>query len=704
MPTLAPYVNTRNPNVIEPGSPRALYDEQQAAIKSKQAGAGMNWDGAGSGASLARGLGGALAQQGQGVAGTQQNTAQGFANQASGFNPQAQSITAAGGMAPQQPSLAQLAGANPSGVQSKGGAVTMLGGGSAAQPQRAGGSSAMASPTFTQALASGAMSGVPGKPAAAAGIGPALPPNMAAALKPAGPAGPPAPPAFQTGQRAAGQNLGSIQDVNSASLGGYGSVMGGLGGAPGAVAGQLGGGYQVGSVGGIAGNLGGAPQVGTVGNIQTGSAPGAVAGNLGTMGQSSGDQQGMMARLNGFLDAPEGASVAEAQLQQAQANNVGQMLGMARSGRGGAGAQAQALAGAMSEGSAIASDTAGQLATLRAQEEDMRKNRALSAIGLGGDMATAARGQDLGYRGQDLSALQGDQSTALGSRGQDIQAAMANQSTQSQLEQLRANTALGARGQDLSALQGDQSTALGLEGLRANTSVATRGQDLSALQGDQSTALGARGQNLQGLTADQSADIAARGQNLSAAQGNQATALGMRGQNVAQEGNVINANTAMRGQDLSAVTGDADRNLAAQQLALQGQLGFGGLQNQATGQGLDYLSQANQQALGAEGIAQQRAIADKQHWLDLTLGNQASDTSRRNTNTMAQAQANSGPSFLESLLPVAGTIGGAILGGPIGAAIGGGIGAAGSKAVGGMSSGSTANIYNPGGLEQNPYG
>lgn len=682
MPT---YAMNRDPNVIEPGSPRDLYDKQQAAIKSKQAGGNANWDTGG--ASLARNLGGAMAQQGQGVAATQQNTAQGFANQASGFNPQAQSITAAGGMAPQQQAapapaptgLAALQAANTNGVlPSKGG---------------------MVSPLFSGAVASGMMSGGAYKPPVPAG---ALPASLQAP-KPAAPAGPPAPPAFQTGQRATGGAMGSVSNVDPGSLGGYGSVMGGLGAAPGDVslgqlggvqnvAGSLGGGYQVGSVGGIAGQLGGAPQVGTVGNIQTGAAPGAVAGNLGTMGMSSADQQGFMNRLNGFLDAPEGASVAEAQLQQAQANNVGQMLGLARSGRGGAGAQAQALAGAMSEGSAIASDTAGQLATLRAQEEDMRKNRALSAIGLGGDMATAARGQDLGYRGQDLAALQGDQSTALGSRGQDIQAAMANQSTQSQLEQLRAQTALGARGQDLSALQGDQSTALGLEGLRANTSVATRGQDLSALQGDQSTqlgargqnlsalqgnqatALGARGQNLQGLTADQSADVAARGQNLSALQGNQASQLGMRGQNVTQEGNVLNANTAMRGQDLSAVTGDADRNLAAQQLALQGKLGFGGLQNQATGQGLDYLSQANQQALGAEGLAQQRAIADKQSWLDLHLGNQSSDTSRANTNTMANAQLNSGPSFLESLLPVGGTIAGAVLGGPIGASIGAGIG------------------------------
>jgi hypothetical protein len=393
---------------------------------------------------------------------------------------------------------------------------------------------------------------------------------------------------FASGTRATAGNLGSISNVSPGSLGGYGSVAGGLGAAPGAVStGSLGG------VGMAAGRLGAAPQVGSVGNIQTGSGPGAVAGTFGDAGVSSANQQSMLGRVNAFLDAPEGPSVAEAQLRQSQAQNMSQLLGAARSGRGGAGAQAQALAGAMSEGGAIASDTAGQLATLRAQEADMRQNRALSAMGLGGELATAARGQDLNVRAQDLAAAQGDQSAMLAGRGQDIQAAMANQQTQTQLEQLRANTALGARGQDLSAIQGDQSAQLGM-----------RGQNLSALQGNQQTALGARGQDLSALSADVQAQIAARGQNLSALQGNQAAQVTARGQNVAQEGNILNANTTYRAQDLANATSNADRALAANQLSLQGQLGYRGLANDAQALGLNALATANQQALGAEGLAQ----------------------------------------------------------------------------------------------------
>jgi hypothetical protein len=485
-----------------------------------------------------------------------------------------------------------------------------------------------------------------------------------------------APAALRTSQLGAAPSIGQISNVagqlgNTPQAAGVGGIAGQLGAAPGAVtpgqlggysqvAGQLGGGYQVGSVGGIASQLGAGPQVGNVGNIQMGAGPGAVMPQLGNMGQQSGDQQAMMSRLNGFLDSPDGPSVAQSQLQSAQADNMANLLGAARSGRGGAGAQAQALRGAMSEGSAIMSDTAGQLATLRAQEADMLKNRQLSAIGLGGDMATAARGQDLGFRGQDLAALQGDQGAALGARGQDLQSAMANQSTQTQLEQLRAQTDLGARGQNLAALQGDQSTALGLEGLRANTattnrgqdlsaltadqqaSIAARGQNLSALQGNQSTALGARGQNLGALQGDQStaaqmslgqlqADLMGRGQNLSALQGdqstalgreglaaqtalgargqdlsllqgNQSTALGARGQDVTRELGLQNVNLGMRGQDAGVLMGDADRNLAAQRLGLDAGLGYGNLANTASGQGLQFLNNANQQGMMTQGM------------------------------------------------------------------------------------------------------
>lgn len=409
---------------------------------------------------------------------------------------------------------------------------------------------------------------------------------------------------FGVGQRQGYSQMGGVQQVNPGSLGGVSNVAGQLGAAPGNIAGRLGGAPTIGNVGNIAGQLGAAPQVGDVGNIQMGAGPGNIAGLLSNMGQSSEGQAGMMQRLEGFLDQEQGPSIAQAQLQQAQADNMAQLIGAARSGRGGAGSQAQALRGAISEGGAIASDTAGQMATLRAQEEDMLRNRQLAGIGLGGQLATSMRGQDIDYRGQDLGALMSDQATQLGTRGQDLQGAMANQSTQTALEGLRANTALGARGQNLSALQGDQSTQAQLAAARGQLALGARGQDLGALQSDQSTALGARGQNLGALTADQAAQLGMRGQNLSALQGNQSTALGARGQDITQQLGMGNINATLRGQDANVLMSDADRALNAQDLGLRGQLGFGNLANTATGQGLDFLGQANQQGLTAEQMAQ----------------------------------------------------------------------------------------------------
>lgn len=407
-----------------------------------------------------------------------------------------------------------------------------------------------------------------------------------------------APAALSTGQLGAAPSIGQIADV----------------------AGQLGSGPQASPASpNVAGRFGGGPQVGQVGNIQMQGGPGAVAGQLGNQGVQNADQLGMLSRLGGFLDSPEGPSVAEAQLRQAQAGNMADLIGAARSGRGGAGAQAQALRGALSEGSALMSDTAGQLATLRAQESDMQRNRQLSAIGLGGQMAEAQRGQDLNVRGQDLAALQGDQATALAGRGQDLQAAMANQGTQTALEQLRAQAALDTRGQNLAALQGDQANATQRSLAQLQADLGARGQDLSALQGDQSTALGRE------QLAAQSA-LTGRGQDLSLMQGNQATALGARGQDVTRELGLANVNMGLRGQDAGVLMGDADRNLAAQRLDLDAGLGYGNLANTASGQGLNFLSQANQQGIMAQGMSN-----------DMLQGMMNNQTSLVNQDRAAQA-------------------------------------------------------------------
>jgi hypothetical protein len=354
------------------------------------------------------------------------------------------------------------------------------------------------------------------------------------------------------------------------------------------------------------------------------------------MGQSSSQQQQMFNRVNSFLDTPDGPSIAAAQLVEAQNKNFGNLIGAARGGRGGAGAQAQALRGAISEGGAIASDTANQLATLRAQEEDMRRNRQLSAMGLGGQMASDIRQGDLSYRGQDiaqlqsdqstalgargqnLSALQSDQSTALGARGQDLNAAMSDQSQQNAMAMANLQAAMQGRGQDLSALQGDQSAGTQLSLANLSAMLQQRGQDLTALQSDQGAqtqlALGnlsaqttARGQDINALLGDQStaaqialgnlgAQTTARGQNLSALQSDQSSQLAMQQL-------LGNMGTTIRGQDLQTLTNDADRQLQAQQLAAQLQMGLTNSALTANGQGIEA-----QQGADRNSIAQQQLI------------------------------------------------------------------------------------------------
>lgn len=443
--------------------------------------------------------------------------------------------------------------------------------------------------------------------------------------------GPAAPAALTTGQLGPAPTIGQIQNV----------------------AGRLGATPQAGAVGNVAGRLGAAPQVGDVGNIQMAPGPGAVMPQLGNQGASNAAQQGMLSRLEGFLDTPEGPSVAEAQLRQSQASNMADLIGAARSGRGGAGQQARALSDAMSLGTGIMSDTAGQLATLRAQEEDMRKNRQLSGIGLGGQMAEAQRGQDIGFRGQNLQGLLGDQSAALQGRGQDLQAAMANQGTQTALEQLQAQTALGARGQNLAALQGDQGTQAQMALGNLDAALAGRGQNLAALQGDQSTALGREG--LAAQTA-----LGARGQNLSLLQGNQATALGARGQDVSRELGLANVNLGMRGQDAGVLAADADRQLAAQRMNLDAGLGYGGLANQATGQGLQYLSQANQQGLLGQQMSNDMAQNLMNNYTSMANQERAAQAGV----DVVNAQAANSPSFWEQL--ALNTAGGAASGGAAG--------------------------------------
>lgn len=126
-------------------------------------------------------------------------------------------------------------------------------------------------------------------------------------------------------------------------------------------------------------------------------------------------------RLNAYADQAEGPSAAQAMLRaQADADKRTQ-IAIARSGRGGAAGQAQAMRQAMSEGAAIMGDTRGQAGVLRAQETNAYENRRLTAMSAAGQLNSAADQQKLAalaHAGSLISEGEAQRLAALQASGQ----------------------------------------------------------------------------------------------------------------------------------------------------------------------------------------------------------------------------------------------------------------------------------------------
>jgi hypothetical protein len=100
-------------------------------------------------------------------------------------------------------------------------------------------------------------------------------------------------------------------------------------------------------------------------------------------------------RLNEYADAPEGPSQAQAMLRLQSDADKRTALALARSGRGSPADVARAQRQAIAEGAAIAGETRGQAAVLRAQETDMYKQRQLQALAQAGSLISQAEAQRL---------------------------------------------------------------------------------------------------------------------------------------------------------------------------------------------------------------------------------------------------------------------------------------------------------------------
>ncbi len=256
------------------------------------------------------------------------------------------------------------------------------------------------------------------------------------------------------------------------------------------------------------------------------------------------DRSGIDA-LNKYANEAEGPSRAEALLRAQSDADKRTALAIARSGRGGPAAVAQAQRQAISEGAAIAGETRGQAAVLRAQEFDAYKQRQLAALSQSGMLLSNAEAQR-------LSALQASGQLLDSVDQQKLAATQAYAQLKSTMDS-----------QQLSAMQASGQ-------LRSNYDAQRLSAEQAALQGQtnaDSMRLGALGQAGQLSASGDSMVLNAK-----------SNAAQLRGQ--------------MDAQSLSAISNAAQLRTAADQIRSSNLQAAGNIRIQGSGQQLGALSLA----------------------------------------------------------------------------------------------------------------
>lgn len=203
--------------------------------------------------------------------------------------------------------------------------------------------------------------------------------------------------------------------------------------------------------------------------------------------QARGEQAVSLDRLRGFVDQGPGPSVAQQQLRQAQEQNLGAALSLARSGRGNA---AGNMKNAISENAATNAQTNQQAALLRAQEATDWRGQQLQAYGM-------EQGATAGIRQQDLGAAQAQGQQAI-SREQiaanvDVQRAgleqgLAQFNAGAQNQASLTNAQLGTQSSMNNAQLGTQASMTNAElGTQASMTQASLGNALNIAQGQAGT-------------------------------------------------------------------------------------------------------------------------------------------------------------------------------------------------------------------------
>lgn len=233
------------------------------------------------------------------------------------------------------------------------------------------------------------------------------------------------------------------------------------------------------------------------------------AGGAAAIDRFQASREGVNA-LQQFAKGPTGPSAAESMLRLQAARDKAAAISRARSVRGGAGAVAEAMKVAQAEGAAMAADTRGQMATVRAQEAAQIRGENLQATtsaaqllgqndalglqaktaagnlalqgataagGLGVQATTAATQADLTGSGQQLQAIDQQQQGASAIRGADIDVAKANLGADLQTmgmndEQTRFFSNLGEQARQAGIQAQAQAQATGLAADQAAAAVA----------------------------------------------------------------------------------------------------------------------------------------------------------------------------------------------------------------------------------------
>jgi hypothetical protein len=262
--------------------------------------------------------------------------------------------------------------------------------------------------------------------------------------------------------------------------------------------------------------------------------------------------------LRNYADRGPGPSAAQAQLEQTLDQNVATQIALAKSGRG-AGASGNAMRQAQFQAANMGQQTAGQMATLRAQEEANWRQQQLQGLSAAGGVASNLEQSAQGRLGLNLTGLQ---SGLQGYSTQDAARLQAQQAAAGQYGTMYGSQASAQQAAE-AMRQGYLSQSIGA-------------QQNAAAQGQAASQLSQSGWDSYQAGLGRVADLTnQQGQNyLGAVQAGQASVAGYDQAALSLQENEANRRAGLAGKKLTA---DTEASLANQQADMSSDKGITGM-------------------------------------------------------------------------------------------------------------------------------